>query len=89
LPWIGPFSVLEGPDDNNNYKVKFGPMMSSAYSCIAMSQIKLYLFPDKSMYPSKCFPRREPIKVEGEEAWVVEKILDDRKKNQYHQFLVH
>jgi hypothetical protein len=28
-PWIGPFPVLEGPDDNNNYKVEFGPMMSS------------------------------------------------------------
>jgi hypothetical protein len=33
------------------------------------------------MYPTKCFPRPRPIEVEGEEALVVEKIVDDRKKN--------
>jgi hypothetical protein len=27
LPWIGPFTVLEGPIDKNNYKVEFGSMM--------------------------------------------------------------
>jgi hypothetical protein len=41
------------------------------------------------MYLSKCFPRPGPIEVEGEDALVVEKIVDDRKKNQHHQFLVH
>jgi hypothetical protein len=28
-PWIGPLPVLEGPDNNNDYNVEFGPLMSS------------------------------------------------------------
>jgi hypothetical protein len=67
LPWIGPFSVLEEPDDNKNYKVELSPMMSSVYPWVARSQLKLYFFPDKFMYLSKCFARPGPIDVEGEE----------------------
>jgi hypothetical protein len=66
-PWIRPFPVLEGPDNNNNYKVKFGPMTLSVHPWVARSKLKLYLFPDKSMYPSEHFPRPEPIEVKGEE----------------------
>jgi hypothetical protein len=57
--------------------------MSSVHPWIARSHLKLYLFPDESMYPSKCFPRPELIEVEGEEVWVVEKIVDNRKKNRH------
>jgi hypothetical protein len=64
-------------------------MMSSVYLWVARSQLKLYLFPDKSMYLSKYFTRPRPIVVKGEEVWVIEKIVDDRRKNQCHYFLVH
>jgi hypothetical protein len=74
LPWIGPIPVFEGPDDNNNYKVEFSPMMFSFHSWVARSELKLYLFPQKSMYSSKYFTRSGPIEVEAEEVWVVEKI---------------
>jgi hypothetical protein len=30
-PCIEPFSVLEGPEDNNYYKIEFSPMMSSIH----------------------------------------------------------
>jgi hypothetical protein len=64
-------------------------MILTVHPWDARSWLKLYLFPDESMYPNKHFPRPGPIEVEGEEAWVVEKIVDDRKKNRCHQFLVH
>jgi hypothetical protein len=41
------------------------------------------------MYLSEWFSRSGQIEVEGEKGWVVETILDDRKKNHSHQFLVH
>jgi hypothetical protein len=69
--------------------VEFSPIMSSIQPWVARSQLKLYLFPNKSMYPSECFARSGPIEVEGKKVLVVEKIVDDRKKNQCHQFLVH
>jgi hypothetical protein len=89
LPWIGPFPVHEGPNENYNCKVQFGPMILSVQPWVARSQLKLYLFPDQSMYAIQCFPRPEPIEVEGDEARVVEQIVDDRKKNCRHQFLVY
>jgi hypothetical protein len=64
-------------------------MMSSVHHWDARSQLKLYLFLDKSRYPSKCFTRLGPIEVEREEVCLVEMILDDRKKNQRYQILVH
>jgi hypothetical protein len=69
--------------------VEFGPMMSSINPWVARSQFKLYLLPDQSMYSSKCFARLGSIEVEGEEVWVVENIVNDRNKNQHHQFLVY
>jgi hypothetical protein len=33
------------------------------------------------MYLSECFARPRHINVEGEEVWVMEKIVNDRKKN--------
>jgi hypothetical protein len=63
--------------------------MSSVHPWVARSQFKLYIFPDESMYPRKHFSRPGPIEVKGEEAWIVETIVDDRKKNRRHQFLVH
>jgi hypothetical protein len=89
LPEIGPFLVLEGSDDNNTYRVEFGAMIFSIHPWVANSQLKLHLFPVESMYLSKCITRPRPIEVEGEEVGVVEKIVDDRKKNQHHQFLVY
>jgi hypothetical protein len=60
--------------------VEFGPVISSIHPWVARSQLKFHLFSDKSMYPSECFARPRPIEVEGEEMWVVEKIVDNRKK---------
>jgi hypothetical protein len=54
-PQIEPFPVLEGPDDNHNYKVEFGPTMSSIHPWVPRSQLKLYLFPNNFMYSSECF----------------------------------
>jgi hypothetical protein len=33
------------------------------------------------MYPSTSFTSPRPIEVEGEDVWIVEKIVDDREKN--------
>jgi hypothetical protein len=82
LPWIEPILVLEGPNNNNdNYKIVFSPMMTSVHPWVARFQFKLYLFPNGSMYLSEHFTRSGPIVVKGEKVWVVEKIVDDKKKN--------
>jgi hypothetical protein len=47
-------------------------MMSSVYPSVVRSQLKLYLFPDESLYSIKCFIRLGPIEVEGAEVYVME-----------------
>jgi hypothetical protein len=56
-------------------------MMASVHSWVARSYLNLYLFPDTSLYSSRYFTRLGPIEVKGGEVRVVEKIVDDRKKN--------
>jgi hypothetical protein len=83
LPWIGPFPVLEGPGDNNNYKDKFGTMFSSIHPLVTRSQLKLYLFPSESMYlctQANASQDQFPFKS-YEKKWVVERIVDDEMKN--------
>jgi hypothetical protein len=59
--------------------------MSSVHPWVASSQLKPHLLSDELIYPSEYFPRPGPIEVEGEEeVWIVEKIVDDRKKNRCH-----
>jgi hypothetical protein len=81
LPWIEPFSALEEPNNNNNYKVEFGLMMSSVHTWVTRFPLKLSYFSNELMYPSKCFARPGPIEAEGQEVWVVEKIIGNRKDN--------
>jgi hypothetical protein len=64
-------------------------MISSLDPWVAGSQLNLYVFPDEFMYPSEHLSRHGPIEVEGEDLLVEEKILDNRKKNLHHHFLVH
>jgi hypothetical protein len=42
--------------------------MSSIHPWVARFYLKLYLFPHKSMYSSKCFARPRPIELEGKES---------------------
>jgi hypothetical protein len=64
-------------------------MISSIHPWVARSQLKLCLLPYEFIYPSKYFVRSGPIEIEREMVWIVERIMDDRKKNKPHQFLVH
>jgi hypothetical protein len=47
--------------------VEFAPIMSSIYPWVAGSQLKLYLFPNESIYPREFFARPGPFEFEGNE----------------------
>jgi hypothetical protein len=73
---------------NEIYKVEFGTIMFNVRIWIIRSQLKLYLFPDQSIYSSECFPRLGPIKVKGEEVWILKKIETNSKKDKHYVLLV-
>jgi hypothetical protein len=88
-PWLGPFDILEGPDENDNYKLGFDYGMQHVHPWVSRQHLKRYTPPDDNMFPSQRYSRPEPIQIEGEPQWVVEKVVSDRTKRNKIQFLVH
>ena len=91
-PWLGPFSLEEGPDKNNNYKLTLPPVMAGIHPWIHRSHLRTYLRPDHKAFPGLKPPAPpEPVTIDGqgEEHWEVDKILKDRIYRKKRQFLVH
>ena len=75
-PWLGPISVIEGPDKHDNYKLNLSPIMQGRDSWIHRSHLRIYLRPDLKAFPGLPEPAsKEPFTIDasGEEEWEVEK----------------
>jgi len=80
-PWLGPFSVSEGPDRHDNYKLNLPPIMQGIHPWIHRSHLRIYLRPDLKAFPGLPEPSsKEPVTIDasGQEEWEVEKVLKDR-----------
>jgi len=50
-PWLGPFSVLKGPDKHDNYKLNLPPSMQGIHPWIHHSHLRIYPRPDLKAFP--------------------------------------
>jgi len=63
-PWLGPFSVSEGPDRHDNYKPNFPPIMQGIHPWIHRSHLRIYLRPDLKVFPGVPEPSsKEPVTI--------------------------
>ena len=77
-PWLGPFSVSEGPDKHDNYKINLSPIMQGIHPWIHRSHLRIYLRPDPKAFPGLPEPASEEpvtINASGQEEWEVERFL--------------
>ena len=91
-PWLGLFSVSEGPEKHDNYKIKLPPIMQGIHPWIHRSPLGIYLRPDLNTFPGLAEPAcKEPVTIDasGQEEWEVEKVLKDRIYPKKRQFLIH
>jgi len=91
-PWLGPFSVSEGPDRHDNYKLNLPPIMQGIHPWIHRSNLRIYLRPNLKAFPGLPEPSsKEPVTIDasGQEEWEVEKVLKDRIYRKKRQFLIH
>ena len=91
-PWLGPFSVSEGPDKYDNYKINLPPIMQGIHPWIHHSHLRIYLRPDLKAFPGLPEPiSKEPVTIDasGQEEWEVEKVLKDGIYRKKRQFLIH
>ena len=52
-PWLGPFDVSAGPDNNDNFRLELPPVMSRIHPWIHRSNLRVYLKSDNNMYSSQ------------------------------------
>ncbi|GAA5833759.1 hypothetical protein JCM3766R1_000089 [Sporobolomyces carnicolor] len=85
--WDGPYEVLKVFGTTSTFKLKL-PENDCAHPGFHASKLKLYCPNDANQFPDRTPARPEPIDVNGEQEFVVEAILDERKRRNVKEYLV-
>ena len=65
-PWLGPFSVAEGPAKHDNYKINLPPIMQVIHPWIHHSHLRIYLRPNLKAFPGLPEPAsKEPVTIDA------------------------
>ncbi|GAA5994209.1 hypothetical protein JCM11641_002880 [Rhodosporidiobolus odoratus] len=83
----GPYPVVTAFPDQSLYHLQLGPDDHS-FPKFHISKLRRYVPNDDDAYPNRTPPRPEAIKVDGVEEYVVEKVVDERKRRGKWEFLV-
>jgi len=84
-----PFKVLEHLPNTDNYKLHLPPRMACQEPYFHVSSLKEYRENDPDRFKSRRMDKLAPILIDNAEEWEPEQILDDRRQNNRHEFLVH
>ena len=87
--WFGPFKVREHSPDTDNYKLHLPPRMTRQKLYFHVSSLKDYRGNDRDRFKSRRMDKPAPILIDNAEEWEAEQILDYRRQNNRHEFLVH
>jgi len=87
--WFGPFKTLEHLPDTDNYKLHLPPRMARQKPYFQVSSLKEYRENDPDRFKSRIMEKPAPILIDNAEEWEAEQILDYRRQNNRHEFLVH
>jgi hypothetical protein len=87
--WFGPFKVLEHLPDTDNYKLHLPPRMARQKPYFHVSSLKEYRENDPDRFKSRRMDKPAPILIDNAEEWEADQILDYRRQNNRHEFLVH
>jgi len=87
--WFGPFKVLEHLPDTDNYKLHLPPRMARQKPYFHVSSLKEYRENDPDRFKSRRMDKPAPIVIDNAEEWEAAQILNYRRQNNRHEFLVH
>jgi len=87
--WFGPFQVLEHLPDTDNYKLDLPSRMARQKPYFHVSSLKEYRENDPDRFKSRRIDKPAPSLIDNAEEWEGEQILNFRRQNNRHEFLVH
>jgi len=87
--WFGPFKVLEHLPDTENYKLNLAPRMAIQKPYFHVSSLKEYRENDHDRFKSRRMDKPAPILINNAEESQAGQILNYRRQNNSHEFLVH
>lgn len=85
--WDGPYKILEANPEKSTYRLELPPD-DRAHPVFHISKLKPYRPNDAADFPARRPPRPDPIDVEGEEEYFVERIVDEKGRGLRRKFLV-
>jgi len=87
-PWVGPFTVKSKGLTPDTYHLDLPSTMRALHPVFHVNILKPWREP-RDRYRVRVDDHPEPVRVDGEERWVPERILDERKfRNKYQEYLV-
>ena len=84
----GPYQIIDAHTASSNYTLEL-PNSPNAYPTYHASELKPFLPNDASLFPSRELSQPDPILTpDGLEEYLVDEIIDSRKRGKGHQYLV-
>jgi hypothetical protein len=84
----GPYQIIDAHTVSSNYTLEL-PNSPNTYPTYPASELKPFLPNNTSLFPSHGLPRPDPILTpNGLEEYLVDEIIDSRKRGKCHQYLV-
>ncbi|GAA5846266.1 hypothetical protein JCM11251_007271 [Rhodosporidiobolus azoricus] len=85
--WDGPYAVNTAFPATSTYRLTLPPN-DRAHPVFHSSKLKRYLPNDPTLHSDREPPRPEPIDVDGEQEYRIEKVVDEKGKGARQRFLV-
>ena len=86
--WDGKYKVTEAFPDSSVYRLHIPTAPQNAYTLFHASELKPYLANDDEMFPGRRLQELPPVVVDGEEEYVVDRIVDQQRRGRGMQYRV-
>ena len=86
--WDGKYKVTEAFPDSSVYRLHIPTAPENAYTLFHASELKPYLANDDEMFPGRRLQELPPVVADGEEEYVVDRIVDQRRRGRGLQYRV-
>lgn len=85
--WSGKYKITQAWPSSSTYKILI-PDQPNAYSVFHASELKPYHENDPILFPSRQHDEPPPVTINGQEEFIVDRIIDQRRRGRGFQYLV-